>query len=151
LDREHEKALSAEERQQQRLRDAYVTIQIYITGWGRFAEWKKRAYETDPPQPEPVIPAIDLEAEAIASLLASREVVGILDQLNEKVNYLRIAMADRGYWETMKSPDLPGSEAEFAESDKRMRKAAENLWQIAEDAHSLMRKELAGTYTSHSI
>jgi len=145
LDRDHEMALSVEERHQQRLRDAYVTFQVYVGAWGRFADWKMRTYETDPPQPEPVMPVIDAEAEAISSLLASRGVVESLEVLNEKVDYLRIAMGDHAYWESMKSPDLPGSVQELAESGNRMREAAERLSQAAHTAHNLMRQELGAT------
>lgn len=64
-DRDHEKSLAEVDRRQQRIRDAYVTIQVYISAWGRYAQWRSRTFTTEPPEPEPTLPATSAEAEAV--------------------------------------------------------------------------------------
>jgi hypothetical protein len=76
--RQHERELVVEKRDQDRLLDAYMAIQRHVMSWVESVGWRIRLYETDPPTPQPVGDPLDSEAGAIASLVASPEVDQLL-------------------------------------------------------------------------
>lgn len=81
----------------------------------------------------------------MASLLASKSVVTALEVVERKLILFRIALGDLDYWENMRSPDLPDSAKEFADSTNRMTTAANVLMDSIDSAHALMRDELGGS------
>jgi HAMP domain-containing protein len=92
--REHERSLAREERQQARLLDAYVATMRHVAHWGRFAEWKRRDFtaQFDPPIPEPTPDTIDFTSEALVALVASAEVQRLVAEFNRQLISLGTAL-----------------------------------------------------------
>lgn len=143
-DRVHAWDLAAEERRQTRRRDAYVTIQVYVSAWSEFAQWRIRRFETDPPIPVPIIPSIERETTAAAELLASPDVVAALTDFTTLVQRLRFAM---GSWESAKGMAHPGNPASVEEERRSFDQMEIIGQQIVDAGNALgvrMRGELFG-------
>jgi hypothetical protein len=90
--RQHERELVVEKRDQDRLLDAYMAIQRHVMSWVESVGWRIRLYETDPPTPQPVGDPLDSEAGAIASLVASPEVDQLLVSFNRLVRAFLVSV-----------------------------------------------------------
>lgn len=82
--RAHERGLAEDERHQQRLLDAYTSVMRYVYASSAAMEWQLRSMRVvlDPPDQPPLPDPIDPTSQAIASLVASGEVGGLLRDFN---------------------------------------------------------------------
>jgi hypothetical protein len=144
LDRQHEWDLAAEERRQERRRDTYLTLEIYITGWADFASWRIRMYETEPPTPAPDILRLEPQTMAIANLMASDSVVEAALDFTKKVMSFRVAIGSLEQAQAVVSSELPGSYVQAAEFDSLMRTRGADVVAAQDAVRLMMREELAG-------
>lgn len=144
LDRQHAWDLAAEERQQQRRRDAYVAIQTYVTGWINTAQWRIRPYETDPPTPAPETTLLEAETIATAELQASEQVIEALTDFTKKTQLFLVAIGGYRRAEEMADPQLPGSVNSATELREHMESRGNDLLTAGESIRQMMRDELAG-------
>jgi hypothetical protein len=145
LDRQHAWDLAAEDRQQLRRRDAYVTLQIYATGWSNYARWRIRNFETSPPTPAPELPQLEPHTIATAELLASQSVADAVAEFTNKLMLFRVAIGSYEEAQRMADPELPGSVAEARTFLNHMEQAGRRVVEAEEELRRMMRGELAGT------
>lgn len=94
LQRSHELELTAEDRRQERILDAYVTLTRYVTNTAGQVEWKLRDMKVkyDPPLEPPPIDSIEARSLAAATLVASVDVERLLMDYNRSLNQYRGAL-----------------------------------------------------------
>jgi hypothetical protein len=86
-------SVAREERRQDRIRDAYITIQLYISKWARVAEWYASTIRTSD-NPEPTLPSVSEEAEALASLMSSSVIVNAIAEFDTRMRRFRFRVGD---------------------------------------------------------
>lgn len=147
LDRAHAWNLAAQERRQVRRREAYIIVQRYASSWSRYAEWRIRLFETDPPTPEPAIVEPGESEMVIAELQASAEVAMALTAFTTLVQHFRIAVAAYEQASEMGLPASPGQQSDAHEAFDRLEKAGRGVIDAADALRDLMRQELGANAT----
>lgn len=143
--RAHELESAKEERDQQRILDAYTSITRHVQNWGRPIGWQLGAirHQNEPSEAAPKLDRLDFESEAVASLVASAEVGALLRDFNKQ---LRRYMAQLQTWtqaESAKSTNPGQASIERG----RLEKVSEETLDIADRLIQQMRSELGAKGT----
>ncbi len=94
LQRSHEREMAAEQRRQERVLDAYVTLIRYVMNTAGQIEWKMRDMKVkfEPPLMPPPEDPVDARSIAAATLVASGDVGHLLMDYNRRLNSYRAAL-----------------------------------------------------------
>jgi len=138
----HEGRLARQQILQSRFADAYVTLQLYISGWADRAKWDLDTFRLAG-QEEPNLPNVSNTEEARVSLFASDEVVDAMNSFATAILQYRLAVGGvQREEERIGAPRGPGSDHERS-IERRTRTAGELVAQ-AERVHQQLRSELRG-------
>jgi hypothetical protein len=138
----HEGRLARQQILQSRFADAYITLQLYISGWADRANWDLETFRLAG-QEEPTLPDVSNTEEARVSLFASDEVVDAMKSFATAILQYRLAIGGvQKEEERIGAPRGPGSDHERS-IERRTRTAGELVAQ-AECVHQQLRSELRG-------
>jgi hypothetical protein len=132
-----------EDRKQERIRDAYVTIQLYVNKWGNYATWTANP-ELIAQHLRPELPTVSDEAEAVAALMASDKIVAAVKDFNKKLDSFRSALGVTDEAQRTMNQNAPETVSQLGDSWMVVIRTADELTDAAERVHLQMRKELAG-------
>jgi hypothetical protein len=142
-DRQHEETVRREERQQQRIWDAYATLQKFISQWERSIGFRATVPlfegESAPPLDD-----VSEDDEARASLVASNEVRKLMNDYLAKLTEARVALGALDKAEKMVKDGMPEARCEVTAAKDALKEIATALNASAEEVHQEMRRELAG-------
>jgi hypothetical protein len=121
-------------RQQARIRDAYVTIQLYISKWENYARWRTSPFRRTDPTPH--LPEVSDEASAVADLMASSAVITAMHDFMANLDAFQIS---GGALESAQETGVPPLTGYFDD----LKSAATDLIASSERVYEQMREELA--------
>ena len=131
-----------EDRRQERIRDAYVTIQLHINGWGNYATWAANpAMMVVQVRPRP--PDLSDEAEAVAALVASDQIVTATTEFNKRLQSILSALAISDEAQRLMTT-APHTVISLQDAYLEVIRIAGEVTDAAEGVHLQMRRELAG-------
>ena len=132
---------ASESRKQQRIQDAYVEIQIYITEWTRYVDQRLNAR---PGQELPQRPMISDQAQAIADLVGATAVRNAMLAFTKDVAMFRITLLRLDGAQEQKEMAHPGLGGELDESKAEVASKARAVRITAERVREAMAKDLNG-------
>lgn len=145
VQRKHELSMAKEERAQIRRLDAYLVIQRYLSKWRTFADQMQVTFKFQPSDfTYPSLQFAD-DAEAMAALLASPQIVELVTNVQRDIALLRIESENASFLENLRMPGNRESLEDFRKARKDAQRAALALSQSIEIAHQRMRAELSGS------
>jgi hypothetical protein len=143
--RDHEKAMADEERHQRRLFDAYTSVMRYALSWTQSIEWRLRAtmVRLDPPAERPEPDVIDPTSTAVASLVASGDVAGLLRDFNAAVVDYQVKLGSFTQVEaTAGIPPIPQLAQSFRDAYEALHAAGQYALGVGNQLIEKMRQEL---------
>jgi hypothetical protein len=136
------RTLADEDRQQQRRRDAYITIQMYIVRWENATKWVAATGRKPDDKDMPPLPDTSEEAQAVASLMASDEVVGLVTKFGEAVDTFRNSYGSFVYQGDLNDHMEANQKQDLRPIFSTVQTAAKQVSQQAELVHKRLRAEL---------
>lgn len=142
LDREHEKLLLREQLVHRTRREAYVTIQQYLSFWEKFAIAHSTRFVISPDPSDEEAPVIGHEAEAIANLMASDSVNAAVKDVQQHLYTLELELQTARDFEASIPMGVADARQQMANAQARARVAATEAAAAIDGARELMRAEL---------
>ena len=135
------RTIAEDEREQQRRREAYVVVQMYLLRWLKFVAWAtspSRGVNDSFEGPTD----FGEEMVAVASLMATDRIRNLVGELNEKVGVLQGTYAALQAAAAINQAQLPAQRTNIQSYSEAVTAAARDVSAAADSVHEQMREEL---------